>query len=158
MRKYWILVPSILLLLLVFVLVLPWAQVAAQQTAGSVKVTPSTVTRVILVKINPGQRPLFDEDMMDNLIPIYEEEKKAGTVSNYEIYNNVTTNGPNDWSVGISLTYPNYAMLDNLGERNDPITLKHYGSAEKRQAAADHRNQFTTVVSSRLQRAIRYSR
>jgi hypothetical protein len=158
MRKYWIALSRLLMTLLVFGFALPRPQVAAQQAAGSVKVTPSTVTRVILIKINPGQRPLFDQDMMDNLIPIYEEEKKAGTLTDFEIYNNVTTNGPNDWSVGISFTYPNYAMLDNLGERNDPITLKHYGSAEKRQAAADHRNQFTTIVSSRLQRTIRYSK
>jgi hypothetical protein len=92
------------------------------------------------------------------MIPIYDEEKKAGIIANYEVFNNVTTNGPNDWGVGIALTYPNYATLDTLGERADPITLKHYGSAEKRQAAADHRNQITTVVSSRLQRTIRYSR
>ena len=159
MRKYWVVTFTALLVLFAFVLLLSWAPVAAQQAAaGSVKVTPTTVTRVILAKINPGQRPAFDQDMMDNLIPIYEEEKKAGILTNYEIFNNVTTNGPNDWGVGIALTYPNYATLDNLGERADPITLKHYGSAEKRQAAADHRNQVGTVVSSRLQRTIRYSR
>ena len=158
MRKYWIVLSALLLALLAFVFVLPWAQVAAQQPTGGVKVTPSAVTRVILIKVNPGQRPVFDQDMMDNLVPIYEEEKKAGILANYEIFNNVTTNGPNDWGVGVALTYPNYATLDNLGERADPITLKHYGSAEKRQAAAEHRNQFTTVVSSRLQRTIRYSR
>jgi hypothetical protein len=148
----------LLAVLLVFVFVLPWTQVAAQQPAGGVKVTPSTVTRVVLLKVTPGQRPVFDQDMMDNQVPIFEEEKKAGILTNYEIFNNVTTNGPNDWGVGVALTYPNYATLDNLGERADPITLKHYGSAEKRQAAAEHRNQFTTVVSSRLQRTIRYSK
>ncbi len=159
MRKYWVVTFALLVVLFAFVLLLPWSPVAAQQAAaGSVKVNPTTVTRVILAKINPGQRPAFDEDMMDNLIPIYEEEKKAGILTNYEIFNNVTTNGPNDWGVGIALTYPNYATLDNLGERADPITLKHYGSAEKRQAAADHRNQVETVESSRLQRTIRYSR
>jgi hypothetical protein len=158
MRKYWIVPSTLLLVLLAFVFVLPWAQVAAQQPAGGVKVTPTTVTRVILIKVNPGQRPAFDQDVMDNVIPVYEEEKKAGIITNYEIFNNVTTNGPNDWGVGIGLTYPNYATLDNLGDRTDPITLKHYGSAEKRQAAADHRNQITTVVSSRLRRTIRYSR
>ena len=155
MRKYWIVSSTLLLVLLVFVFVLPWAQVAAQQPAGGVKVTPSTVTRVVLIKVTPGQRPVFDQDMMDNQVPIFEEEKKAGIIANYEIFNNVTTNGPNDWSVGIALTYPNYATLDNLGERADPITLKHYGSVEKRQAAAEHRTQFTTVVSSRLPRMIR---
>ena len=159
MRKYWFASFALLLVLFTVVLLQPWDRVAAQQpTAGSVKVTPSAVTRVILIKVNPGQRPAFDEDVMDNLMPIYEEEKKAGILTNYEIFNNVTTNGPNDWGVGITLTYPNYAMLDNLGERNDPITLKHYGSADKRQAAADHRTQITTIVSSRLQRTIRYSR
>ncbi len=158
MRKYWIVPSTLLLVLLAFVFLLPWAQVAAQQPAGGVRVTPGAVTRVILVKVNPGQRPAFDQDMMDNEIPVFDEEKKAGIISNYEIFNNVTTNGPNDWGVGIALTYPNYATLDSLGERADPITLKHYGSAEKRQAAADHRNQIRTVQSSRLQRTIRYSR
>ncbi len=158
MRKYWIVPSTLLLVLLAFVFLLPWAQVAAQQPAGGVRVTPGAVTRVILVKVNPGQRPAFDQDMMDNEIPVFDEEKKAGIISNYEIFNNVTTNGPNDWGVGIALTYPNYATLDSLGERADPITLKHYGSAEKRQAAADHRNQIRTVQSSRLQRTIHYSR
>ena len=84
MRKYWIVLSTLLLVLLVFAFVLPWAQVAAQQPVGGVKVTPSAVTRVILIKVNPGQRPVFDQDMMDNLIPIYEEEKKAGILTNYE--------------------------------------------------------------------------
>ena len=158
MRKYWIVPSTLLMVLFVFMFVLPWAHVAAQQSAGGVKVTPSTVTRVVLIKVNPGQRPAFDQDMMDNEIPVFEEEKKAGILTNYEIFNNVTTNGPNDWGVGIALTYPNYATLDSLGERTDPITLKHYGSAEKRQEAADRRNQIRTVQSSRLQRTIRYSR
>lgn len=158
MRKYWIVASTLLLALLVFVFVLPWARVAAQQAAGSVKVTPTTVTRVILVKINPGQRPAFDQDVMDNLIPVYEEEKKAGILTNYMIFNNVTTDNPNDWTVGLTLTYANYAALDNLGDRVDPITLKHYGSAAQRQAAADHRNQLATVVSSRLIREVRYTR
>jgi hypothetical protein len=45
----------------------------------------------------------------------------------------------------------------NLGDRVDPITLKHYGSATQRQAATDHRNQTATVVSSRLIREVHYS-
>src|SRR5260370_11122205 len=158
MRKYSVVTFTSLLVLFAFVLLLTWAAVGAQQAAaGSVKVTPTTVTRVILAKINPGQRPAFDQDMMDNLIPIYEEEKKAGILTNYEIFNNVTTNGPNDWGVGIALTYPNYATLDNLGELADPITLKHYGSAEKRHAGDHHRNQVQTLESSRFQPTIPYT-
>jgi len=158
MRKYRILVPPMFLLLLGCAFVLPWAHVAAQQAAGSVKVTPTTVTRVILLKVTPGQRPALDQDVMDNLVPIYEEEKKAGILANYSFFNNVTTDNPNDWGFGIILTYANYAALDNLGDRTDPITLKHYGSVAQRQAAADRRNQTATVVSNRLIREVRYSR
>ncbi len=93
MRKYWVVTFTVLMVLFAFVLLLSWAPVAAQQAgAGSVKVTPSAVTRVTLIKVNPGQRPAFDQDVMDNLIPVYDEEKKAGILTNYEIFNNVTTN------------------------------------------------------------------
>jgi hypothetical protein len=158
MKKYWIVGSTLLLVLLVFAFVVPWARVAAQQAASSVKVTPTSVSRVILVKVNPGQRPAFDQDVIDNLIPVYEEEKKAGILTNYIIFNNVTTDNPNDWTVGLDLTYPNYATLDTLAERTDPITLKHYGSAAQRQAAGDHRTQLATVVSSRLIREVHYTR
>jgi hypothetical protein len=101
MRKYWVVMFTLLVVLFAFVLLLPWAPVAAQQAAaGSVKVTPSAATRVTLIKINPGQRPALDQDIVDNFIPVYEDEKKAGILANYEIFNNVTTYGPNDWGVG----------------------------------------------------------
>ena len=69
----------------------------------------------------------------------------------------MTTDNPNDWSVAIVLTYPNYATLVTIGERADAITLKHYGTAAKRQAAAEHSNQIGTLVGSRLMRMVRYS-
>jgi len=149
----------ILVLALVFVVL---ATVIAVRQSGvsaqnAVKVNPGLVSRVVLYRISPGQRPAFDQDMMSNLIPTYEEYKKAGIISEYEIFNNMTTDNANDWGVGVRLTYPNFAALDGLADRTDPITLKHYGSAAKRQAAADHRNQLRTVVSSRLLQSIRYS-
>ena len=156
MRKYWIPLLVLVLVVLATVVVLRQSQVFAQ-TPGTVKVTPTTVTRVTLYKVNTGQRPAFDQDMLTNLIPIYEEYKKAGIITEYQIFNNATTDNANDWGVGVALTYPNFAMLDNLADRTDPITLKHYGSAAKRQAAADRRGQIRIVVSSRLLNGLRYS-
>lgn len=149
-----------MILVLVFValagfIVLRRSRVSAQTV--NVKVTPTTVSRVVLVKVNPGQRSAFDQDMASNQIPVFEEEKKAGILTEYQFFNNVTTDNPNDWTVGIALTYPNYATLDTLGERADSITLKHYGTAAKRQAAAERRNQIGTIVSNRLIRTISYS-
>ena len=155
MKRY-----RILALVLVFVVVggviaLQLTHVSAQTV--NVKVTPTNVSRVILFKVNPGQRLAFDQDMMSNLIPIYEQEKTAGIITGYQLFNNVTADNPNDWNVAIIFNYANYAALDTLGDRADPIELKHYGSAAKRQAAGEHRNQIRTVVSNRLIRSISYS-
>jgi hypothetical protein len=158
MKKYRILTLVLVFIVIAALVVLRRSQVSAQQPAGSVKVTPTTVTRVILFKVNPGQRPAFDQDVMDNLIPVFDEEKKAGILTDYMFFNNVTADNPNDWNVGMTQTYANYAALDNLGERADPITLKHYGSAAKQQAAASHRNQIRSVVSNRLLREVHYTR
>lgn len=143
---------------LVLMVLLPSVRGDAQQSAGGVIVTPTTVTRVTLIDVKPGRRPDFDQDMMTNGIPIYEEQKKAGLLTEYRIFNNVTTDSADDWNVGIALTYPSYAVLDTFGARTAEITLKHYGSVEKRRAALDRRVEFSTVVSSRLTRNIRYSR
>jgi hypothetical protein len=155
MKRYRILALVVVFVLLAGFIVLRRSNVSAQTV--NVKVTPTTVSRVTLVKIKPGQRAAFDQDILTNLIPVYEEEKKAGILTEYQLFNNVTTDNPEDWSVGMVLTYPNFATLDTLGQKADPITLKHYGTAAKRQAAGARRNEIGTVVSSRLIRAISYS-
>lgn len=134
-----------------------FAQQAANGQQPAVKVTTTSVTRVILYKIAPGQRGAFDQDMAENMIPIYEAQKKAGILSGYTVFNNITQNNPDDWNVGVTLSYPNYAALDTLAEKAQPINLQHYGSAEKAAAAGQKRNQIRSVVSNHLQTDIHYS-
>jgi len=155
MKRYRILILVLLFVALAGFIALRRGQVSAQTV--NVKVTPTTVSRTVLFKITPGQRPAFDQDVMTNQIPVFEEEKKAGIITGYQFFNNVTADNPSDWNVGMLITYANYAALDGLGDRVDPIELKHYGSAAKRQAAGEHRNQLRTVVSNRLIRMVNYS-
>lgn len=155
MKRYQILALVVVFVLLAGFIVLRRNRVSAQTV--NVKVTPSGVSRVLLVKINPGQRGAFDQDIMTNVIPVWEEEKKEGILTGYQFFNNVTADNPNDWDVALVMTYPNYATLDTLGEKADAITLKHYGSAAKRQSAAQRRNQIGSIVSNRLIRSIAYS-
>lgn len=155
MKRYRTLALVVVFVLIAGLVVVRRSRVSAQTV--NVKVTPSTVSRVVLVRINPGQRPAFDQDIMGNFVPIWEEEKKAGIINGYQLFNNVTLDNPNDWNVGLLINYSNYAALDGLGDRVDPIELKHYGSAAKRQAAAEHRNQIGTIVSNRLIRMVSYN-
>lgn len=133
---------------------------AAQQPAGRpmdpVRVTPTTVTRVVLLDVKPGQRPALDRDVMAHSIPIWEEYKRAGIIVDYAIFSNVTVESPGDWDVGYTLTYANYAALDNLADRTRPILLKHYGSEDRQRAAGEARINIATIVSSKLLRGLRY--
>ena len=52
----------------------------------------------------------------------------------------------------VALSYKNWAALDGIGSRIDSVTLGHYGSAAKRTAAGNSRNEHRTVVKSFLVR------
>lgn len=144
---------------LTLLLAIPLVPLTRQLTAQApVRVTTSTVTRITLFRILPGQNAAYNRDVLENLIPIYEEYKKAGILVDYNFFSKATTESVEDWNVGAALTYANFAGLDNLGTRTDPISLKHYGSAEKRTAAGAARNQLRTVMSSFLTQRLSYGR
>lgn len=121
----------------------------AQQSPNT---TPTTVTRVTLVKIKPGHGDQFWADIRQNLKPVYDEQKRQGLLTDYSVATKSTTDSPDDWSVVITVTYPNWAALDTFTSRSDPITLKHYGSAANRTAAMLARIEHATIVSSFLVR------
>ena len=143
---------------LVGLLALSTLPAAAQMTPSPVRTATTSVNRVILFKLLPGQGPAYNQDVLEHLMPVYEEEKKAGILTGYSFFSKTTTDTPDDWNVGVVLSYANFAGLDNLATRTDPITLKHYGSAEKRTAAGAARAQIRTVVSSFLTQTLSYSR
>ena len=138
---------------------LPIAPAVSQPAAQApVQVATTAVTRVTLSRILPGQNAAFNRDVLENLIPVWEEFKKAGLITDYAVFSKNSSEGPEDWNIGISLSYPNFAAFDGLGAKTNPITLKHYGTAEKRTAALNARNQLRTVVSSFLTQRLSYSR
>ena len=125
------------------------APALAQQSPNT---TPTTVTRIILIHIKPGRTDQFWQDFRQHLKPGYDEEKRQGILTDWGVSTKVTTDNPEDWSVALALTYANWAALDNLGPRTDPITLAHYGSAANRTAAGNARIENGNTVSSFLVR------
>lgn len=135
--------------LAVLALTLCAAPAAAQQSPNT---TPTTVTRVTLIRVTPGHGDQFWADMRQHLKPIYDEYKKQGIITGYSVATKPTMDSPEDWTVAVTITYPNWAALDNFLPRTDPITLAHYGSAANRTAAATARLEHSTVVASFLTR------
>lgn len=121
---------------------------------AQVNFTEGPISRIILIHIKAGHATEFWNDVRQNLKPIYEEYKKQGVISDYHFFTKATTENPEDWNVGINLTYKNYAALDELASRTDPITLKLYGSREARAAANVKRTEHAMTVSSFLIRSV----
>jgi len=119
---------------------------------GTPHTTPGTVTRVTLIRIKPGHTDPFWQDVRQHLKPIFDEYKRQGIVTNYSVGTKTTTENPDDWNVVFTQSYANWAALDNLGPRTDPITIAHYGSVANRTAANNARIEHSTVVASILVR------
>ena len=135
------------------------AQVVGAPAIADSGLKPSSVImRVSLYRFVEGMQPAAFADLRTHLIPIWEAEKQAGILVGYSTLGNVNQSSRDDWQLGITLTYKNFAALDSLGARTGPITLKHYGSAAARTAAGDARAKLRTLVSSQLVNVATYSR
>ena len=116
--------------------------------------TPGGVSRITLYRTKTGKTDAFWSDVRTHLVPIYEEYKKQGLITDYGWFTKSTFENEHDWDVGLSLTVANWTALDKFAAAaTDPITLAHYGSLANRTAAAAARAENRDVVSSFLVRA-----
>jgi hypothetical protein len=108
------------------------------------------IWRVIYYHIKPGQAEPFWKDFREHLKPSYDALKKEGILSDYKVWNNVTTDGPNDWDVAVGLMFPNWSALDQSDAKSATIMAKHYGSRDAMIEAGKKRNELREVVASKL--------
>jgi hypothetical protein len=112
------------------------------------------VERVVLIRILPGHFDAFVADIKKNVIPIWESEKAAGLIVDYQIFLNQTSASADDWDFGYSLVYKNMAALDGLPDKVFDLRMKHYGDQAAEQKVVDKRVENAHVVSSYLVRDI----
>ncbi len=112
------------------------------------------VWRVTYYHLKPGQGDAFWKDIRENMKPLFEEYKKAGMISDYKVWTNLTTDRPDDWDVAVGILFPNYAALDQVDAKAATISTKHYGSREAMLDAAKKRSEIREVVMSKLAREV----
>lgn len=95
---------------------------------------------------------MFWQDLRQNSLPIWEEQKKRGLITAYSVSTKSTTENPADWNAALVVSYKNWGSLDGFGARNDSVTLRHYGTAAARTAAAQARIAHSQVMASFLTR------
>lgn len=113
-----------------------------------------TVERVTLVHILPGHANAWWEDVKNNLQPLWNSEKASGLIEGYQVFLNQTKANPDDWDVGISVTYKNMAALDGLGIKILDLRMKQFGDKSKEQKVIDKRVENVQTVASYLIRNV----
>jgi hypothetical protein len=122
--------------------------------AQSPNFDPGPVWRVTYYHIKPGQADAFWKDFREHSKPIFEEFKKAGFISDYKTFTNPVTDHPGDWNVAVSISYPNYAAMDQLAAKAATIVNKHFGSREAALASGKKLDDIREVVASHLAREV----
>jgi hypothetical protein len=128
--------------------------VALTAATAQVPYNQGAVERVVLIKIMPGHFDAFMADIKKNVVPIWESEKTAGLIVNYQMFLNQTSSGADDWDFGYSLVYKNMAALDGLPDKVFGLRMKQYGDQTAEQKVIDKRVENARAVSSYLLRDI----
>lgn len=112
------------------------------------------VWRVNYLAVKPGKFNDSLKDIRENFSKVNAAAKQQGLILDYKVYLNATSNNPDDWDIATATLYKGYAALDGLAGKMDPITLKHYNTAEARTQAGARRTELWTTVTSALAREI----
>jgi hypothetical protein len=107
---------------------------------------------VILVSSIRTKYGMFDEYMkfLDGTYKrLMEEEKKAGLVVDYGVYQAFPHN-PHEPDIFLTITFKNWAAFDGLTEKVNAIEAKLYGSMESSNKAAVDRDKVREVLGSQV--------
>ena len=124
----------------------------AAPAAAQEHYTEGPVWRVNYLAVKPGKFNDTLKDLRANFNKTGAQAKAQGLILDYKVYLNATSTNPDDWDIATATLYKGYSALDGLTGKMDPITLKHYGSAETRTQAGTKRIDLWTTVSSVLVR------
>ena len=123
-------------------------------SAAQDQYTEGSVERVTLVRILPGHGNAWWDDVKTNLQPLWNAEKASGLIESYQVFLNQTKANPDDWDVGIAITYKDMAALDGLGMKILDLRMKQFGDKSKEQKVIDKRVENAQTVASYLIRNV----
>jgi hypothetical protein len=105
------------------------------------------ITTVTEIKIKPGMFDAYMKWLATERKALMEEYKKAGLILSWKVYGAEARN-PRDADLILTVTYKNWAALDGLEDKQEPIAARLQGSNDKQNQAAVSREQMREVLGS----------
>jgi hypothetical protein len=85
--------------------------------------TDGSVWQISMIRTTDGMFDPYMESLGKTYKPIMDEAKKQGLVLSYKVIG-VSAMGPDDFNVLLLVEYKNWAALDGLAEKFEPIARK----------------------------------
>src|SRR5207248_11696966 len=111
------------------------------------------VWTLTMIKTKSGLSDDYIKQITGTVKPVYDEEKKQKIILDYKILNGEAS-GPQDFNILILVEYPNWAALDNLRDKMDPIVEKVMGTEEQRLTTATKRLDIREILGTKTMREI----
>jgi len=111
------------------------------------------VWTLTMIKTKTGLADEYLKQITGTVKPVYDEEKKQKIILDYKILNGEAS-GPQDFNILILVEYPNWAALDNLRDKMDPIVEKVMGTEEQRRTTAVKRLDIREILGTKTMREI----
>jgi hypothetical protein len=131
------------------------ASPASQASAGeNDPYSEGNVVELSFIKIKPGMFDAYMAYLASTYQDLLEEQKKAGLVVDYAVYA-AQAGSPGEPDLILSVTYKNWAALDGLEDKIEPITNKKFGSQQKaNEASVDREKMRELLGGERIQQLI----
>jgi len=115
--------------------------------------TEGPVVVVSYIRTEPGMFDDYLRYLGSTYKKLMEEYKKSGVIVEYGVYSAEPRN-ETDPDLVLTITYKNFAALDNIAERTDPIDRKVWGSLTKANEASASRGKLRTEVGGQTLRQL----
>ena len=107
--------------------------------------TEGPVTRISYIKVKPGMWDAYLKWIATDRKALMEDYKKAGVILSWRVYA-AESRSPREADLILTVTYKNWAALDNLADKQDSIIERVQGPSEKQNQAAIGREQMREVL------------
>ena len=109
--------------------------------------TEGNVVEVSYIKVKPGMFDAYMAYLASTYQDLLEEQKKAGLVVDYAVYG-TQARSPAEPDLILTVTYKNWAALDGLEDKLEPVLNKAFGSRQKANDAQVDREKLREVLGS----------
>jgi hypothetical protein len=134
--------------------VLGLLMMVAMEALAQEHYTEGPVWQVSLIRIRPTQQDAYLTSIRQKSKPFLDELKQQGVIVDYKWLMKTSKHDPQDWDMALALLFKNFAALDGLAAKEEPIRDRIFGQKRAAIIVGQQREEIREVVATFLMREI----